>query len=140
MLSKNDKQNISDYLAKRKDIQVAYLFGSQASGKADNLSDIDIAILFNAGLTVVQRFEQKLKIMGDVGSLLGRDDVEVVDLNSAPVALRFSAIENREILFVNDDNDRVDFESRVMTMYQDYKYFMNINSQNSLESIARMEV
>lgn len=122
MLSKNDKQNISDYLAKRNDIQVAYLFGSQASGKADNLSDIDIAILFNAGLTVVQRFEQKLKIMGDVGSLLGRDDVEVVDLNSAPVALRFSAIENREILFVNDDNDRVDFESRVMTMYQDYNY------------------
>lgn len=140
MLSKQDKQKISDYLAKRKDIQVAYLFGSQASGKANKLSDIDIAVLFDNDLTTIERFEQKLNIIGDIGSLLSRDDIEVLDLNSAPVALRFSAIENREILFESGSVDRSIFEADTMSRFQDYNYFIKINTVNSLGSISRIVI
>lgn len=140
MITKTDRQKIEEYLAGQGDIDVAYLFGSQANGKANKLSDVDIAVLFNKKLSNIERFRKKLDIMGSIGSLLKRNDVEVVDLNSAPLTICFSAIENRDLLYVGNNDTRVNFESGTSLRYQDYNYFMNVNSQISLLSISRMEV
>ena len=138
MLTKEDRQKISEYLSGQKKIDVAYLFGSQSTGKAGILSDIDIAVLFDKKISKEDRFNEKLTIAGELGSLLKSNKVEVVDLNSAPPALRFSAIEKRDILFVRSDSERSTFEADTMSKYQDYRYFLQSNTTNSLGSISNM--
>jgi predicted nucleotidyltransferase len=140
MITNNDRQKIEKYLANQNNIDVAYLFGSQSNGKAGVLSDIDIALLFDIKLSVEERFAQKLKVMGDLGIILMTNFIDVVDLNSADTALQFSAIENRDLLFVKNNLSRSIFESSTMTKYQDYKYYLTANTNNSLASISRMEI
>ncbi len=44
-------------LEKLEDVQVIYLFGSQATGVATKLSDIDIAVLLRKKLQSVERWQ-----------------------------------------------------------------------------------
>jgi len=44
MLTEYDIKTLKDYFAKHRDVAFAFLFGSQASGKASSLSDIDMAV------------------------------------------------------------------------------------------------
>ena len=140
MLSHEDKQKIKDYFAKQPNIEVVYLFGSQSDGKANSLSDIDLAVLFSESTTPDKRFDQKLTIMGELGSILKTNDIDLVDLNSAKIALRFSAIENRDIIFLKNNSARVLFEADTMSRYQDYKYYISENTKNSLASISVMDI
>ena len=140
MITKSDRQKIEKYLANQNNIDVAYLFGSQSKGRVNDMSDIDVAILFDEKKSSEKRFKEKLKIMGDLGILLKTNNIDVVDLNSADIAIQFSAIENRDILMNKNNSKRVVFESNVMTRYQDYKYYLTTNTHNSLASIARMEI
>lgn len=140
MLSLGDKQKIKDYFAKQPNIEVVYLFGSQSDGKANSLSDIDLAVLFSESTTPNKRFDQKLTIMGELGSILKTNDIDLVDLNSAKIALRFSAIENRDIVFLRNNSARVLFEADTMSRYQDYKYYISENTKNSLASISVMDI
>lgn len=140
MITNNDRQKVEKYLANQNNIDVAYLFGSQSNGRAGILSDVDIALLFDKKLSVEERFAQKLKVMGDLGIILMTNFIDVVDLNSADTALQFSAIENRDLLFVKNNLSRSIFESLTMTKYQDYKYYLTANTNNSLASISRMEI
>lgn len=140
MISKNDRQKIEKYLADQDSVDLAYLFGSQSNGKANFLSDVDVAVLFDEKISVEERFKEKIKIMGNLGILLGLNKIDVVDLNSADIGLQFSVIENRDILINKDNFKRVLFESAVMTKYQDYRHYLTTNTKNSLVSIARMEI
>jgi len=140
MLSNSDRQKIEKYLASQDSIDVAYLFGSQSKKMANTLSDVDIAILFSENVKVDKRFNEKLKIMGDLGTLLKTNNIDIVDLNSADTMLQFSAIESRDILINKNNLARVIFESTVMTRYQDYRYYLTMNTHNSLVSIARIEI
>lgn len=140
MVTNDDRVKIEKYLANQDNIDVAYLFGSQTTTKANVLSDIDIALLFNGSMIASKRFNQKLKIMGELGTLLKTNDIDIVDLNSADTVLKFSAIENRDLLLVKDNSVRSVFEADTMTKYQDYKYYLTMNTSNSLASISRMEV
>lgn len=140
MITKEERQKIKKYLADQDNIDAAYLFGSQSSGKANVMSDIDIALLFNDGMTSNKRFNEKLKIMGALGILLKTNDIDVVDLNSANSVLQFSAIKNRDLLFNKNNSARSVFEANTMSNYQDYKYYLDLNTKNSLSSISRMKV
>ncbi|MDH4232386.1 MAG: nucleotidyltransferase domain-containing protein [Nitrospirota bacterium] len=61
-----------------------YLFGSRETGKADELSDIDIA-LFVEGKRVP--FDAELDLLGEITSTLQTDDVSLVVLNNAPLTI-----------------------------------------------------
>ncbi|EKE06377.1 MAG: hypothetical protein ACD_19C00015G0009 [uncultured bacterium] len=140
MITKNEREKIEKYLASLDGIDVAYLFGSQSNGKSNLLSDIDIAVLFKDKFSLEERFDRKLKIMGDLGILLKTNNIDVVDLKSADVALQFSAIENRDLLLVKNDLARSLFEAETMTKYQDYKYYISLNTKDSLDSFSRIAI
>jgi predicted nucleotidyltransferase len=67
----------------------AYLFGSQAEGRAHRDSDVDVGVLLEWGRypTLAARFDARLRLLGDLGHALGRNDVDVVILNDAPPQL-----------------------------------------------------
>jgi predicted nucleotidyltransferase len=63
MLTEYDIKTLKDYFAEHRDVAFAFLFGSQASGKARSSSDIDIAkiILMNEGITLPDTYRAIIK-------------------------------------------------------------------------------
>lgn len=136
MITELQKQKIFQYF-RQQPVELVYLFGSQTEGKTTPLSDYDFAVLFAENLRPKQRFDLKLKFMGDLGEILGTDKVEILDLNQAPATFRYSAFAPRREIYVRDEAKRVDFEHQTMSEYFDRQYFLRRHSLNSLANIAK---
>ena len=61
-------------------VKLAYLFGSQASGKTGPLSDYDFAFYLDEKDSL-KRFNMQLKLSADISRILKTDDVDVCILN-----------------------------------------------------------
>ena len=101
------------------DVVLAYLYGSQARGEAGALSDVDIAVLFASELDKKARFWQLLNLGNELGTLLQRDDVQVVDLAEATPLLRHRVYYDGHLLYCPDDAVRVKFETTALRDYVD---------------------
>ncbi len=67
----------------------AYLFGSRAETRSHRESDVDVAVLLDRRVfqTERERFEERLRLIGELGRTLHRNDVDLVILNDAPPEL-----------------------------------------------------
>lgn len=100
-------------------VTLGFLFGSRARGDADTESDVDVAVVFDdAG---PEESGRRLRLGVDLALALGTDDVDVVDLRSAPPALVRAVVRNGERLVGGEEAaerlreerlDRADEESR----------------------------
>ncbi|NWF75177.1 MAG: nucleotidyltransferase domain-containing protein [Nitrospirae bacterium] len=116
-------KSVKRILKGNKFIEFAYLFGSQAKSTADEKSDWDIAIYF-------KKYPQKLpqwtifylesEISGEIGK-----EVQIISLNNldSPVFL-FQIIKNGLLLVDKNTEKRILFESKVLSKYHDWKYFL----------------
>ena len=75
----------------------AYLFGSQASGTTTPLSDVDIAVILEAG--VPSPGDAQAMLISDLMLALGRSDIDVVILNAAPPVLKERAIFRGRVIY-----------------------------------------
>ncbi len=66
----------------------AYLFGSEAQGRAHRESDVDVGVLLDRHVypRATDRFEARLRVIGRLQSAVGRE-VDIVILNDAPPQL-----------------------------------------------------
>jgi predicted nucleotidyltransferase len=110
--------SVFDLLADNK-VVLAYLFGSQARDQAGPLSDVDIAVLFVPGLSKQARFQHVLNLAYELGMILQRDDVQIVDLQEAPPLLRHRVYYDGRLLYCPDDAVRVRFETTALRDYVD---------------------
>jgi predicted nucleotidyltransferase len=124
------RSNLTDALAAlrsytrgRREIVAVYLFGSQASGEADELSDIDVALLLRDGLPDPAHLELRLAV--EVSSMLGSDDVDVVVLNDAPLEAQFEIVSTGRLIHSNDEPARTDYEVLMMSKYWDFKKYLD---------------
>jgi predicted nucleotidyltransferase len=100
-------------------VLLAYLFGSQTTGRTHAESDIDVAVLLNASLTAEERFAERLTLIGALSRLLSTDNVDVVILNEAPPLLAFEALRNGVLLYCSNENARVEFQVCTLRTYED---------------------
>jgi uncharacterized protein len=113
------KQSLKEaqtYLGSRKDIAFAYLFGSVAENRANNLSDIDIAVYMTKGKFA----DLRLQILGDLIDILKTDNLDLVILNTAPLSLKMKIIQTKKILADNIPHLRHRFESHIFRTYFDF--------------------
>lgn len=92
-----DINALKDYFETRKDIAFAFLFGSQASGKATKLSDIDIAVYFYPEKRHPIEYEEEIFYKGEDEVCSGverilKKEVEMLVLNRAYATVAASAI------------------------------------------------
>ena len=106
-----------DYLESHPQILFAYLFGGLARGKPQPLSDVDIAIYLRTDGKVA---EKKLEILGNLVALLQTDEIDLVVLNTAALALAMNIIKARKIIVDKDPFSRHIFESVTMRKYFDF--------------------
>jgi predicted nucleotidyltransferase len=78
---------IAQTLERRAEVLEAYLFGSQASGRPQPHSDVDVAVYLDAARVVASAYGIAAELASELGAALGRDDVDVVVLNRAPPLL-----------------------------------------------------
>jgi predicted nucleotidyltransferase len=119
-------------------IDVVYLYGSVAQGKADKLSDFDFGILFSQGLSTKKRFNLRLELFGKIGKHLGvnEENIDVIDLQEAPLLLQFNVISGK-IIYCKNEAGRVVFETYVMGRYHDEHYYYDRDLLEVLEKIKR---
>ena len=131
-----NKKQLYNYF-KNQPVDLAYLFGSQASEKAKPLSDIDFAVLFRKNLTDQERFTLKIKILGDLSEILKTDKIDLVDLRTAPPFLQFEVIRKRNEIFVRNENARINFETKVLFNFFDRQYFVNRHIRIGIDDLKK---
>lgn len=128
MISDTNKEALKKYFADCKDIAFAFLFGSQATGNATKLSDVDIAVYFYPEIRMPLQYEEDIYyenedgIWSDLEKLLNRE-VELVVLNRASSTVASSAIRGAP-LAINDWGLYLDFMKIVTAEAEDFMDFL----------------
>ena len=112
-------RRLTEHFSGREEVVAIYLFGSQARGQADHLSDIDVALLLRPDLTDSAHLE--LRLISQVYDALGTEDVDVVILNDAPLRMQAEVIQTGQLLVCNDPASRIEYEVRLMSRWWDLK-------------------
>ncbi|UCD16043.1 MAG: nucleotidyltransferase domain-containing protein [Candidatus Omnitrophota bacterium] len=131
------KNKISKYFSSRDDIKFAYLFGSQSKNKTGRLSDIDIAVYLDEHFDGNERFDIRLKLIGQIGSLLKTDKIDLIILNDSPLLLSFNIVHDGIIIYSSDESKRIQFEVRIMSLYFDQQYYYKRHAQMTIDRIAK---
>ncbi len=111
--------------AGRPEVIAAYLFGSQAKGKATAESDVDIALLVRADFDLQAHFMYRIEQMVALEQLCQRP-VDVVLLNQADLVLRDQVLKYGRLLYESDHRQRVAFEVRSRQAYYDFQPMLTL--------------
>lgn len=109
-------------------VLAVFVFGSHVDGYATERSDIDLAIWFDRPLSLMD----EAAFLAGLCDAAGTDQLDLLNLNTAPVALQHRAIS--DALLYERDADRVsDFIERVTLRYLDLKPMLDeFNRQYTL--------
>lgn len=117
-------EDLKSYFGKRQDVAFAFLFGSQASGWATSLSDVDVAVYFYPKRRKPIEYEEPIwyekegEIWGDLERLL-KKEVELLVLNRVSASVAASAIRGIPLV-INDWGLYLDFMLVVTREAEDY--------------------
>lgn len=100
-------------------MRLAYLYGSQATGKTHQGSDIDIAIVPEKGFEM-HGFEIAYDVRRDAEVEL-EVDIRAIDTESPLVFLR-NVLTKGKLILAKSEEERVSFEVVVMKKYYDSEY------------------
>ena len=116
--------SVRDVLRDDKDIALAYLFGSRASGRAGPLSDVDVAVLLHREFPPDKHSEKQIELINKLMSGLKTNEIDVVILNRAPLSLQNNVIrEGKPIL--GKSGAKTAYENRVFCLYLDFKHVLD---------------
>jgi uncharacterized protein len=97
----------------------ASLVGSQATGKAGPLSDVDVAVWLDPVLGPRERVERSVNLGGAAAAALGTDEIDLIVLNDASPLMRHRAMRDGVRLVERDRDARVRLEARGLLDYLD---------------------
>ncbi|MFA6047724.1 MAG: nucleotidyltransferase domain-containing protein [Parcubacteria group bacterium] len=116
-----NKKKIEE-IAKKHDLKLLLLFGSQASGKTHKFSDYDFGFLAEKEMSLGER----ASLTDDLMHLVGSKYVEDVDLKKAGPLLLKEIVKNNKILF-QADFEYENFFSYAVRTYMEAKRIFDLN-------------
>ncbi len=135
-MSKFDQPELDEVLKEIR-LVVAYLFGSQARGQARPVSNVDIAVYLNEGLKKGERFDLKLRLIGDLSVILQTDGVDLLLLRDLPLFFQYRIVREGKLIFCKDELQRIRFEFRVMSLFFDRQYYYGRHTRYLIAQVAR---
>jgi predicted nucleotidyltransferase len=112
-IPKIDKQ-----IFKKSNIILAYLFGSQAKGKAASGSDFDLAVLFKKSPSDPLALKEIASFSVEIDKLFPAK-LDIVSLNDAPLLLKYEVVAYGKTVYSEDEKKRIAFEVSVIKKYID---------------------
>ena len=129
------EKELTEYFSSKDSIILAYLFGSTVRGDIGRLSDVDIAVLVDEKISKKNRFDLELKLISEIAALIKKNKIDLIVLNEAPLLLAYNIIKNGSILKSNE-TERITFETKILSMYMDEKYYIKRHTEETLKRIA----
>jgi len=130
---------LAAYFASQPSVALAYVFGSQVRGKAGPLSDLDVAVLLAGEPTPAECTDRRLDFIGDLMRLLQTNDVDVVVLNVAPLALRYAVLRSGRLVFARQQQEAIEFRVQTASRYFDFRPLLERHQRIFFERIKRGE-
>ncbi|GAB6155455.1 hypothetical protein JCM17380_42060 [Desulfosporosinus burensis] len=109
-------QSWKEFFQTRFEIAAVYLFGSLGTEFERPQSDIDLGVVFTRPVTL----SEELELDGDLSLHIGHDRIDLVNLNRAPIALQFRALQEGILVYEGDYVNHSDFIECVIKTYPDY--------------------
>ena len=121
-------------------IRAAWLFGSQASGKARADSDLDIAVCFERALDADAREALRRQIVAALADALGAlgERADIVDLDDCDSLVAFRAVSQGTLLLARTAADRVRTVARVARRHDDEAPRRELFRKAALAAAARL--
>ena len=105
-------------------IQAVFLFGSLASGKTNQNSDIDLAIL----LKDLKYRSKKLEILAALAQN-GFCHVDVVFFEGKDIVLEYEAVYHNRLIYAENDFDKGSFYSNTIRKFWDFYPYLKIQRE-----------
>lgn len=105
------------------------LFGSQATGRTNQKSDIDIAVIRKQPIS----FDDRLKIIGDFSDAFKREDVEVVDLVSASPTLMYAVVRDGKLLYEEKENDFLNWKLYAIKIWMETAWLRDMSRKSLVD-------
>jgi predicted nucleotidyltransferase len=121
-------QEIREFLDKRGEVSLAFIFGSFAEGRLNTESDVDIALLFR----VEPDISTLTDIMNWISNIVKRD-IDIVVLNNASPIIRMQVLRKGRLLKKVDERIYCDFYLRTVKEYDDIKIIRRAQEENILK-------
>lgn len=108
-------ESLRRVLAQREDVLASYLFGSAANDALSAGSDVDIAVLMSARLTVAD----ELQLRGILQSVVSPRRLDLVVLSDAPPTLAHRILKGGIVLTGEDAPQRIRHRVETLRNYMD---------------------
>lgn len=113
------KSRLAGLLENRKEIILAYLFGSRARESATPLSDIDLAVMVDDSVSPGEYARYRASLLSELMPILGTDRVDLVLLNEGTPLLNYQVVRDGRLLLERRAGVRADFAYRAISRYLD---------------------
>lgn len=101
-------------------LSLAVVFGSRAGGGATDLSDLDVAVQFEADVADARRADLADEMMAEITRRTGFEAVDLVDLSAVGPRVGYEAL-STGVLVLGDPADAVELESRFLQRKLDFQ-------------------
>jgi uncharacterized protein len=105
------------------DIVAFLVFGSAVTGKLQPLSDVDLAVLLDAGMNKSQLFDKELELRLKISQILESEEFDLVNMNLAPARFIHNILSEGKLLFCKNNLILADFIEKNAREYLDFKYY-----------------
>jgi len=122
---------------KKLGILIIYFFGSRAVGRESPLSDVDIGIVLKTPPLNIDTRALYNKLFELFSELYPDSKVDIVFLQTAPLALQFFAIKEGKILWEGDARFTADYENLAIQQYLDFRPVLDIFDRAAEERYAK---
>lgn len=134
LIKKDEKEviinKVNQYLSRKPEISMAYLYGSYAKGNPRSHSDIDVAVYFDQITDDTQYpYGYRADLISSLIKLLGTNKIDLIIINDAPIYLRYQVIRYGTLIFTRSEAKRIEFHTDTIRKYLDVKYLLNIQRQ-----------
>jgi predicted nucleotidyltransferase len=121
-------------------LRVAFLFGSQRSGRTWAESDLDLLVRFERALDSEARGRAELLLIDNLTRVLGAlgERADIADLDRADSAVAFRAIRDGVCVWCCDEQERIRAIVDVARRYDDETPMRELFQQAAKRAVARM--
>jgi predicted nucleotidyltransferase len=121
---------LKDYFKNNENILAAWFIGAYGTDKQTEESDIDIALLFDKQIGIMDEMD----ICSRISEIVEFDNIDTINLLSAPITLQFKVIDEGRSLYEKDYYKVCDFMEDIFNRYRDEKYYLDRFMQDFYES------
>lgn len=118
-----------DKVLKENQVVLTYLFGSEVKGTSHKESDVDIGILFDKKVKPREYLKKEGRLIEFFLEIYPKKEINIVNLNIASPLLKQVVILEGKLLYSRSETDRILFQIKTLSEYEDYLRLSNIYNQ-----------